>query len=82
MLLFFFLFLSFFFSFLPYTVQNIAIRKDSDVEVWLNNVVKLTVFLVPKKGVGHPDFPGVRQSEVFDTTWKKIAGERNAIKGK
>jgi hypothetical protein len=36
-------------SLLPNAVENVSIRKNSDVQIWLNDVVKLAVFFVSKK---------------------------------
>ena len=38
----------------PDTVKNISVRKDSDIKIWLNNVVELAIFLIPEKCIWHP----------------------------
>ena len=39
----------------PDTVENIAIREYSNIQVGLNDVVELGFLLIPEKCVGHPD---------------------------
>ena len=56
---------------LPDAVQNVSVGKDSDVEVWLDDVVELAVLLVPEKRVRHPDLAGIRQGQVFHPALKK-----------
>ena len=39
----------------PDAVEDIAVGKDSDVQVRLDNVVKLCLLLIPEESVRHPD---------------------------
>ena len=48
------------------TVENVAVRVDSDVEVGRQNVVELANLLVPEESVRHPDLADVGQGQVFD----------------
>ena len=64
----------------PDTVENITIGKDSDVEVWRENCVKPSDFLVPEESVGHPDLTGVGHRQILDlpwNTWKLSETHRN-----
>ncbi len=51
---------------LPDAVQNVPIREDPDVQVWLYDVVELPVLLVAEEGVRHPDLAGVGQGQVLN----------------
>jgi hypothetical protein len=57
--------------YLPYTVKYVSVWKDSYVQVGLNDVVELSVLLVPEEGVRHPDLPRVGHRQVFDAALKK-----------
>ena len=39
----------------PDAVEDIAVREDPHIEVWLNYIVELPVLLVPEKRIRHPD---------------------------
>ena len=45
----------------PDTVENIAIREYSNIQVGLNDVVELGFLLIPEECVGHPDL-GINNS--------------------
>ena len=47
----------------PDAVQHIAVREYPNIEVWLNDIVKLSVLLVPEKRIRHPDLQ-TRQAEL------------------
>ena len=50
----------------PDTVENISIRMYSDIKIGLDNIVELSILLVPEEGVRHPDLVAVRHGEVLD----------------
>ena len=51
---------------LPNAVENGAIGEDADVDVGHDDVVKVSLSFVGEEEIGHPDFVGIRQREVFD----------------
>ena len=53
----------------PYTIENIASRKYSNIDIRHKDVVKSSLLLIPEEGVRHPNFPGIRHCQVFNTTW-------------
>ena len=55
----------------PYTVQDVAIWKYSNVEIWLQNIVKSADFLVSEKCVRHPNFGGIGHRQISDFVWKR-----------
>lgn len=52
----------------PDAVEYVPVWEDPYVEVWLYDVVELSLLLVPEEGVRHPHLAGVRQGEVLDST--------------
>ena len=54
---------------LPYAVKHISIGKDSDVSILDQNGVKMSLFFITEKCIGHPDFTRVCEGQVFETTW-------------
>ncbi len=52
-------------GFLPDAVQDVPVGIDPDVQVGLDDVVKLSIFFIPEEGVRHPDLAGVRQGQVL-----------------
>ena len=52
----------------PYAVENVSIGVDPDVQVRLDDFVKLAVFLVSEKGVWHPDFFRICHRQVLDSS--------------
>ena len=50
----------------PDAEEHVAVRKDPDVEVWCENVVESSNFLVSEESVWHPHLARVRQGEVLD----------------
>ena len=50
----------------PYTVEDISIREDPDVQVWLNYLVEFCILLVPEESVRHPHFGPLCHGQVFD----------------
>ena len=55
---------------IPDAVKDVSVWKNSDVKIWLNDVVELAVLLVPEEGVRHPDLPRISHGQVFDATCK------------
>ena len=51
-------------AFSPYAVENIPVRKDSDVQVRSQNVVESTNFFISEKSVRHPHFAGICEGQV------------------
>ena len=51
----------------PYTIENIAGWKYSNIDIRHKDVVKSSLLLVPEEGVRHPHFPGIRHCQVFNT---------------
>ena len=52
--------------YLPYTIENITIRIDSNINIWNYNLVLFGFFLISEEGVRHPNFPGIRHCQVFN----------------
>ena len=50
----------------PDAVEDVTIGEDSDVQVGLYNVMKLTILLISEESVWHPDLADVRQGEILD----------------
>ena len=50
----------------PYAVENIAIWKNPDVQIWSQYVMEPSDLLISEEGVWHPNFASVSQSEVAD----------------
>lgn len=55
---------------IPDTIKNIPIRENSNVKVWLNDVMELAVLLISEKCIRHPHFSGICHCQVFDAAWK------------
>ena len=36
-------------------VENISIRKDTNIEIWLDYIMELGIFLVSEKRIRHPN---------------------------
>ena len=47
-------------------VQDVAVGKDSDVDIVDEDVVEVSSLLVPEERVRHPHLTSVSQSQVFD----------------
>ena len=56
----------------PYTVEDITVRKYSDIDIRHQDVVEAPLLLVPEEGVGHPNFSSIRHCQVFYSTCKKL----------
>ena len=50
----------------PDAEEYVAVRKYPDVEVWCENVVESSNFLVSEESVRHPHLARVRQGEVLE----------------
>lgn len=50
---------------IPNAVQDVAIREDPDVNIWDDDVVEVSLSLVGKEEIRHPDFLGIREGEVL-----------------
>ena len=50
----------------PDAVKNVAIRKDPDVDIVDEDVVKVASLLVPEECVRHPNLLRVSQGEILD----------------
>ena len=57
--------------YLPYTVEDITVRKYSDIDIRHQDVVEAPLLLVPEEGVGHPNFSSISHCQVFYSTCKK-----------
>ena len=55
----------------PDAVENISIGEHSDVQVWSQNCVKSSNFLISKKSVRHPHFACICEGQVTDALWNK-----------
>lgn len=55
-------------SCVPYAVQNRSVGKYTYINIWHNNVVKMSLFLVGKEQIGHPDSVGIRQREILQSS--------------
>lgn len=53
---------------IPDTVEDVSVGKDADVQIGLDNVVKVTLLFISKKRIWHPDSPGIRQGEILEST--------------
>jgi hypothetical protein len=53
---------------IPNAVEDVSVWKNSDIKIWLNDVVELAVLLVPEEGVRHPDLSRISHGQVFDAT--------------
>lgn len=51
-------------------VQDSPVRKDPDVHVGHDDIVKVAFLLVREEQVGHPNPVGLGQRQVFETTWR------------
>ena len=51
-------------------VQDVAVGKDSDVDIVDEDVVEVSSLLVPEESVRHPDLLGVCESEILHTSCK------------
>ena len=56
-------------EYLPYTVENIAVGINPDIDIWNNYLVLLRLLLISKEGVRHPNFGRVRESEIVEFAW-------------
>ena len=56
-------------EYLPYTVENIAIGINPDIDIWNNYLMLLRLLLISKEGVRHPNFGRVRESEIVEFAW-------------
>ena len=56
-------------EYLPYTIENIAVGIDPDINVGHNYLVFLCLLLIPEEGVRHPNFGRVRESEIVEFAW-------------
>ena len=50
----------------PDAIENITIWVNSDIEVWLDDIVKLSLLFIPEERIRHPDFGAVGHCEVLD----------------
>ena len=50
----------------PYAVKDISVREYPDIQVWLDNVVKLPILLIPEESVRHPHLGTFCHGQVFD----------------
>ena len=57
--------------YLPYTVEDITVRKYSDIDIRHQDVVEPPLLLIPEEGVGHPNFSSISHCQVFYSTCKK-----------
>ena len=53
----------------PYTVQNTASRKDSNVNVWYYDVMKMAELFILEKRVRHPNSVSFRHGQIFQVSW-------------
>ena len=58
--------------FLPYTVEDSSRGKYSDVNVWNDDVVKMSEFLILEKGVRHPNSASLGHCQIFQLSCKKM----------
>lgn len=56
-------------EYLPYTIENIAVGIDPDIDVGHNYLVLLCLLFIPEEGVRHPNFGRVRESEIVEFAW-------------
>ena len=49
---------------LPYAVENVSVWVDPDVQVGLDDVVKVSILFIAKKCIWHPNLPGIGKSQV------------------
>jgi len=52
-------------SILPDAVEDVSIRKDANVDVGYDDVMKMSFSLVGEEEIGHPDLVGIRQCQVL-----------------
>ena len=59
--------------YLPNTVENVAVREDTNVKIWREDGVKPADLLISEESVRHPHLAGVRHGQVFyfacTSTW-------------
>ena len=55
---------------LPDTIEYVAVWKDTDVNVWNQNIVESSFFFVTKECIRHPHFFGVCHCEVLYLFYK------------
>ena len=52
---------------LPNAVEDISIWEDADVQIWGEDVMESSDFLISEESVWHPHFAGICQGEVADS---------------
>ena len=53
----------------PDAVEDVAIGEDSDIQVWLDDVVKLCLLLISEECVRHPDLARQVNTLTERTRW-------------
>ena len=51
---------------LPDAVEDVSIGKDANVDIGYDDVMKMSFSFVGEEEIGHPDFVGIRQRQIFD----------------
>ena len=54
--------------FSPDAVEDFSVGKNSDVNVWNDDLVLSRLLLVPEESVRHPNLGRVSQSQIFQST--------------